>query len=138
MAGTATATENDIQQIRALDRYFETCIRNKDASALFNGFYASNARLMPPNHPAAEGQNNVTEVFNGLISAGAKDLVLDTQIVEVSGDLACGIGVYTMTIAPAGAPEVRDSGKYVVVYRRQADGQFRAIYDIFNSNMPAA
>jgi ketosteroid isomerase-like protein len=42
-----------------------------------------------------------------------------------------------MTIKTASGPEVHDEGKYLVVYRRQQDGQWRAIADIFNSDLPA-
>lgn len=42
-----------------------------------------------------------------------------------------------MTMAPPGAPgPVKDSGKYVEVRRRQADGRWLVAVDIFNSDVP--
>jgi ketosteroid isomerase-like protein len=64
-------------------------------------------------------------------------LILRTDKIEVAGDLAYGIGRLQMTIKTASGPEVHDEGKYLVVYRRQQDGQWRAIADIFNSDLPA-
>ena len=37
---------------------------------------------------------------------------------------------------PAGDP-VQDIGKYIVVYRRQANGAWQAVADIFNSDQPS-
>jgi ketosteroid isomerase-like protein len=37
---------------------------------------------------------------------------------------------------PEGEP-IDDNGKYVVVYRRQPDGGYKVIADIFNSSRPA-
>jgi len=63
-------------------------------------------------------------------------LALDTTRVDSSGDLACGRGRYALTLAPPGAGQVQDIGTYVVVYRRNAAGQWRAVEDIFNSDAP--
>jgi len=47
-----------------------------------------------------------------------------------------GAGRYALTLAPPGAGQVQDIGTYVVVYRRNAAGQWRAVEDIFNSDAP--
>lgn len=59
--------------------------------------------------------------------------------VEGREDLAYVLGTYTMTMAPPGAPgPINDSGKFVTVLRRQADGRWLAAVDMFSSDLPAA
>ena len=60
------------------------------------------------------------------------------QWSEKISDCLNSVGNYTMTLRPAGADPIRDEGKYVVVYRRQADGSWKAAADIFNTNLPAS
>jgi ketosteroid isomerase-like protein len=37
--------------------------------------------------------------------------------------------------SPSGKP-LRDRGKYVTVWRKQADGSWRVVRDVFNSDLP--
>jgi ketosteroid isomerase-like protein len=58
--------------------------------------------------------------------------------VEVarSGGLAFAQGTYEMTMTgPQGSP-VTDRGKYIDVWKKQADGAWKVVADIFNSDMP--
>jgi ketosteroid isomerase-like protein len=43
-----------------------------------------------------------------------------------------------MTMNPPGAPPITDSGKYLEVFRKQADGSWKNARDAFSSNLPAA
>ena len=59
--------------------------------------------------------------------------------VEGSGDLATATGTYTMTLTPkkAGAkPLPTEDGKYLEVLKRQDDGSWRLVYDMWNFNAP--
>ena len=48
-------------------------------------------------------------------------------------------GAYTMTLAVPGAPApVQDRGKYIEIWRKQADGPWKLARDIFNSDLPPA
>jgi ketosteroid isomerase-like protein len=54
--------------------------------------------------------------------------------------VASAIGTYTMTLTPrkAGAkPLPTEEGKYIEVLKRQGDGSWKIIYDIWNPNAPA-
>ena len=54
------------------------------------------------------------------------------------GDLGYTVGTYVLTLHdPKGEP-VTDRGKYVTVWKKQADGSWKVAADIFNSDLPAA
>jgi ketosteroid isomerase-like protein len=122
--------------IYRLDAEFMKAASAKNAAALVKAFYAPDAVLMPPNHGLVEGRAKIAGFLQGLIDAGLTSIKLETMTVASAGDLAYGQGRYTLSLSPpAGAP-VQDVGKYVVVYRRQANGSWRAVSDIFNSDQP--
>ena len=115
--------------IRKLDTDFMKAANAKDVVSLVKAFYAVNAVLMPPNSPIVKGRAAVQRFFQGLIDAGATDVKLQTTTIESAGSLAYGRG--RVTFAVGGKTEV---GKYVVVYRRQSDGGWKAVADIFNTD----
>ena len=46
-------------------------------------------------------------------------------------------GTYTITLTPkTGGDPIRDDGKYITLYQRQADGTWRMARDTWNSNNP--
>ncbi len=58
--------------------------------------------------------------------------------VSKGGDLAYTQGTYTMTMTdPKTKKAVTEKGKYVTVYRKQADGSWKAVEDINNADAPA-
>src|SRR5262245_56354639 len=124
--------------IHRLDAEFMKAADAGNAAGLVKAFYAADAVLMPPNHPAVTGRAAIQGFLQGLIDGGLTSITLETAVTASGGDLAYGRGHYTLSMSPAGAAvPVKDVGKYVVVYRRQADGGWRAVADIFNSDQAA-
>jgi ketosteroid isomerase-like protein len=122
------------EAIHKLDAEFMKAANGKNAGALVKAFYAADAVLMPPNHPIVEGPAAIQGFLQGMIDAGLTSFKLETTSVAASGDLACGQGRYALSLSPAGAAPMHDEGKYIVVYRRQPNGSWRAVSDIFNSD----
>jgi uncharacterized protein (TIGR02246 family) len=133
-----TMNENDVAKIiHALDEGFMRNLATGDVKQLAANFYAEDAQFLPANHPAIIGRPAIQKALEALTAAGLHKLVLRTDKIEVAGDFAYGIGKHQMTIKTAAGAEIHDEGKYLVVYRRQPDGQWRAVADIFNSDLPA-
>jgi uncharacterized protein (TIGR02246 family) len=137
-ARKATPKPSDVAAaIRRLDAAFMKAANAKDTRALVAAFYAREAALLPPNHPIVEGRDNIRGFFQGLVDAGLSGIKLETIKVVSAGDAAYSRGRYVLTISPPGGPAVQDTGKFIVGFRRQADGSWRAVDDIFNSDNPA-
>ncbi len=122
--------------IRRLDAEFMKAANARNAAGLVKAFYAADAVLMPPNHAIVEGHANIQSFLQGLIDSGLTSIKLETTTVASAGDLAYGRGHYTLSLTPPGGTPVQDVGKYIVVYRRQSNGAWRAVGDIFNSDAP--
>jgi ketosteroid isomerase-like protein len=123
--------------IRRLDAAFMKATDAKDVGALVAAFYAPDAVLLPPNHPIVEGRESIRGYFQGLVDAGFSGITLETTKIVSAGNVAYGRGRYALTISPPGGPAIQDTGKYIVCYGRQANGSWRAVDDIFNSDLPA-
>lgn len=134
---SAAAQPATAQILRAMDEEFVRNVNSGNVEALVSAFYAADADLLPPNAPLMSGHEAIRETWKGMVSAGLKLSVLETQRIEESGGLAYGRGICALTLSPAGSGTISDQGKYVVVYRRQPDGSWKAIADIFNSSQPA-
>ncbi len=63
---------------------------------------------------------------------------LDTDVVEgaASGDIAYGVGTFTMSGTGADGSEWSDQGKYMEVLEN-VDGEWKIAADIWNSDAPA-
>lgn len=137
MTATETAPEAVAQIIRAMDEEFVRNALAKDADKLVAAFYAPDAQLFATHVPPLTGHVAIAALFRGLL-AGLKKVSLNTTKIETAGDLAYGTGVYEMTLAGLDGKTTEDRGKYVVVYKKQPDGGWRAVADIFNTSLPPA
>jgi ketosteroid isomerase-like protein len=97
--------------------------------------YAKDAVRMPPNGPAVQGRDAIRQMLQQTppISAFAFRLV----DLQGDGNLAYMRGAWSMTLAPTGAPKpVSDSGKILVVLRKESDGSWVRVADAWNSDAP--
>ena len=121
--------------IRDLAKTFVAAANAKDGARIAT-LYAEDAVLMPPNQDMVRGRSQIQAYWQGLLDGGAKDMALSTTHVATSGDVGYEAGTYQFTMAAPGAQPATDRGKYVVGMRRQADGKWRMVHDIFNSDLP--
>ena len=125
---------NIVETARALDAAFERAARAGDAARLVEGCYAPTGRLVPPNGPGVRGLDQIRACWRSILDAGLADLALETPDVVSTGDVAYGIGRYTLVYRPADGGATRDAGRRVLAYRRQPDGSWAVTADIWTSD----
>jgi uncharacterized protein (TIGR02246 family) len=129
------ATAEVRQQIeQAVARFVETFNRG-DAAALA-AMYDTGGVVLAPNAPVMRGRQNIEALWAGARQQGFKTLNLAVNSVELIGDHAIELGSYTLVIQPPGQSETTDRGKYMVLWKRQADGTWKLYRDMFNTSMP--
>jgi uncharacterized protein (TIGR02246 family) len=139
-AGVAATTAPDAgearQAIEASNAKFVDAVKRSDTTTIADN-YTDDAIVMSPGSEAWRGRDAVRKGFSGMMtSMPAKEFSLKTDDVIVGGDLAVETGSFDMTMQPKGGKEMKDKGKYVVVWKRQADGSWKIVRDIFNSDAP--
>ena len=128
----ATEQPDAASAIRTLSDAFVRHFNAADADQLVQAFYAEDARLLPPNHPMVTGRSQISEALQQFLDAGFGEMATDAVEVGSSGDLAYRIGTYSL-----GRP-APDRGKFIEIYRRQADGSWRCLADMFSSDQAAS
>ena len=133
-ADRAVAARAAIEKANAA---FSEAMKRGDAAAAASN-YAADAIVMMPNAPAMQG----TAAITAGMSAMVKDMTIivfvpKTESVIIAGDLAVETGSVQMTMKPKTGPEMKDMGKDLTVWKHQADGSWKIIRDINNSDLPA-
>ena len=105
-------------------------------TAVMMAQYDNDAVVMMSGMPAwrgpAEIRKSGTELFQAMKFS---DVKFNTTDVDVGGDYAIETGTYEMTVTPKGAKPMPDKGKYVVVWKKQADGSWKVYRDISNTDV---
>jgi uncharacterized protein (TIGR02246 family) len=97
--------------------------------------YTDDAIVMMPNMPAFRGRDAYRSgVARMLKEMSVTDAAFTTEDVMVSGDLAVETGTYAMTMQPRRGGAMKDTGKYITVWRRQSDGSWKIVRDISNAD----
>ena len=127
-------TDADRDAIRAMTAAFVTGINAKDWTAA-TANYAEDVLWLPPNGPEISGKSAVQSwmaAFPPFANFAASSVE-----IEGVGDLAYSRGTYEIDVTPPGAAAaMHDKGKYIEIYRKQADGSWKLVRDIFNSDLP--
>jgi len=96
-------------------------LRQGDVAAV-NALYTEDAIQLPPNKEIIRGREKIKEFHSEGIQMGFEDAVLTGRELSVNGDIAYEIGNYTEKFHPKGKEFIEVKGKYLVIYKKTADG----------------
>jgi ketosteroid isomerase-like protein len=123
--------------VRAADEAWMKVFSAKDLDKSV-AFCDEKGAVLAPNAPIAEGRPAIAKSFSGFF--GLPDLKIswhaDKIDVARSGELGYTSGTYQMTFTGPGGKTIPDKGKYVTVWKKEADGSWKVLLDIFNTDMP--
>jgi uncharacterized protein (TIGR02246 family) len=105
----------------------------------FLSFFAEDASFLPAGMPIAQGQDAIGAVATQIFALPGFNLSWKASKADVSGtvDLGYTIGTYQLTTNNADGKPQTEVGKYVTVWKKQADGQWKVVADCFNPDGPA-
>jgi ketosteroid isomerase-like protein len=124
---------SDEETIKKLDADWSAAASSKDVDKSVS-YYADDAAMLPNQAPIASGKAQIKEVWTHLLSLPGLELSFGPNRIEVSKskDIAYEIGTYKMKFNDAQGNPTTEIGKFVVVWKKQADKQWKAVADIFN------
>jgi uncharacterized protein (TIGR02246 family) len=128
----------DVKAISDTEAQWSKDYAGKDSDKIA-AYYADDAVLMTPGMEATSGKEAIAGSLKGMMKDPAFSLQFKASKVDVakSGDVGYSWGTYQMTMSnPAGKGTINDHGSYVTVYRKQADGSWKAVEDIATSAVP--
>lgn len=122
------------KEVSEVGASFAAAVNAKDASkaALL---YSKNASLMIPNGEPIRGREGIEAFWKQMVGQGLM-VSTTTSEADASGSIGYETGTYELSFTTADGQIIRDKGKYVNLMKREADGHWRMIVDIWNSNEP--
>jgi uncharacterized protein (TIGR02246 family) len=101
-------------------------------------YYSDDAVVLPPNETKTIGKDGIRKEIAALLSMPGLSLSWSPEKVEVSrsGDLAYTQGAYLLTATDAKGKPMTDHGKTLEIWKKQADGSWKCIADMWSSNLP--
>ena len=103
--------------------------------------YDDSAMVLPSEMPAVSGRDAIRSFWAGMGGMfSVSNMSLTVGDVVASGDLASETGRFEMTLTPKakGAKPIVDKGKYLVVWKKQADGSYKLFRDMWNTDAAPA
>jgi len=131
-------TDAEVKAIKDNEVQWNKDFESKDPAKLL-AHYTDDAILMNPGAPASKGKAAIQKALTEMVSDSALTLKFQADQVDVSksGDLAYTQGHYTMTMTdPATKKVMNDHGSYITIYKKQADGSWKAVQDAAISEVP--
>lgn len=131
----ATDVAGDVASVRREGQAYLAALRTNDIDSIA-AHWTDSTVIMPPNAPILRGREAVRAwVVAFLDQMRLVDGRFMESEVAISGDLALERVAFQLTVQPVGGGEtVVDVGKGLHVYRRQSDGSWRLVMDIWNAD----
>ncbi len=124
------------QGISATNRQFEAAFARGDAAGCA-AVYTEDAKIMPFDSPAVTGKEAAQAVWQGYIDMGSKGVTLQTlDLEELGPDRAIERGAATLEIQTEGGQTVQALAKFIVAWKRHADGSWKWDWDCWNMDAP--
>jgi len=122
--------------IRSASQDWGNAIEDKNLDQTLS-FYADDAWVYPQNAPIAKTADQRRSVWTAFFATpGASDMEGSITRVEVarSGDLAVAYGTFAMTTNDKKGKPITGNEKSIVTWKKQADGKWKVIADIWNTD----
>jgi uncharacterized protein (TIGR02246 family) len=126
--------------IQDTDASFNTDFASKDADKVAS-YYVDDAVMMVTGSPAVHGKEAIRAAYKQAFSDTGFMLTFHPDKVDAasSGDVGYTQGSFQLAYTnPATKALEHEQGSYVTVYRKMADGSWKAVEDIASTGAPLA
>jgi len=136
-AVTVVSPEASMAAVKEADTAWAKAAAAHNVEAVLS-YYADGGYVLPPNLDAAPNKSSIRKVWTDLLVKGTEvSWTPGAADISSSGDLVYLEGYYLNTIHGSKGKTSLERGKYLSVWRKQADGTWKCVADTWNSDMPA-
>jgi uncharacterized protein (TIGR02246 family) len=134
-----SGTQSDERSLRALDDQWAKAAAAKDLEKTI-AFYSSDAIVFPPNAASAVTKGAIRNAWKEMFATPGSNITWQPTRVEVgkSGEMAWLSGTYELTTNDATGKPIHDRGKYLAVWQKQTDGNWKCAADMWNSDLASS
>ena len=139
LTGAGCAPEVDVEAARAdllrTDRDWAVAASAGTHVDLIVSYWSDHAVIIPPEAPDLRGKDAIREFVAGSmeIPGFAVSWEPSEVVVSPSGDMGYTAGSNQFTVPDADGTLVTIPGRYVTVWQKQADGAWKCVMDIWNT-----
>jgi ketosteroid isomerase-like protein len=123
----------EAKALAKLDDEWSAAAGTRDAKRVAS-FYADDGIAYPPSAPMAVGKAAAEKVWAGAFADPSYELSWKTAHAEVVGTLGYTSGTYEESFKGPDGRAVSGKGKYLCVWKKQRDGSWKAIHDMWNTD----
>ncbi|MGE5360373.1 MAG: DUF4440 domain-containing protein [Bacteroidales bacterium] len=105
-----------------------------DIPAMVKASYTEQSKVLVPNVPVVQGTDAIAKAYSS--GPPARNFKFSAIEIDGRGDVAYAHGAYEGDWATPSGVMAHDKGKFVTVAKKQADGSWKILYDIWNSDAP--
>ena len=127
----------DLAAVQSTDQALSEAVSSKDLNRTLS-FYAGDASILPVAEPAVRGTDAIRQEWEHIFALPGFKSTAKTTNVEVagSGDIAYTQGTYTAEFELADGNRAEERGKWVTIWKKQADGAWKVAIEIYNTDGP--
>ena len=131
MAAVQAQTPAEVEvELRQLGTAWDAAIRSKDVARIM-AFYSQDTYVLLNGKPMIVGMKAASEELKRLLADPNYQVAWKPTHMEVakSLDMAFEVGILTRSSTDPSGKTITQDGKYVVVWRKEADGKWRVAVD---------
>jgi ketosteroid isomerase-like protein len=127
------------QLLRDLDVQWAKAAAAKDVEQTI-GYYSDDAIVLPPNVTGAATKEAILNVWKEMLATPGLGITWQPTRAQLakSGDMGWVSGRYELTMNDASGKPMNDRGKYLEVWEKQTDGNWKCRADMWNSDLAAS
>jgi len=124
------------QLLRSLDADWAKTAAAKDVEQTI-AYYSDDAIVFPPNTTSAATKEAIRNGWKEMFASPGFNITWQPTRVQVgkSGEMAWVSGTYKLTMNDASGKPTNDRGKYLEVWEKQTDGNWKCAADMWNSDL---
>lgn len=130
-----TGMTTDADALRAIDEQWAAAAREgKDADKIVS-FWSDDAKVYPPGAPVVEGRQAIHAFVAGSLATEGFSISWEPSeaIVDAGGTMGYTTGRNRFTFPDAAGNIATAEGRYLTVWRKNGDGAWKCVIDIWNS-----
>ena len=133
------STQSVEQLLRGLDGDWAKTAAGKDLEQTV-AFYSDDAVVFPPNSTSAATKEAIRNAWKEMFASPGFVITWQPTKVRVgkSGEMAWVNGTYESTMKDQSGKPINDRGKYLEVWEKQSDGNWKCAADMWNSDLAAS
>jgi ketosteroid isomerase-like protein len=131
---TTTTMVPPPEAFRALIQDFARRLESGDTAGLACDFYAEGARLVPPAYYAIIGRDPIRRFLQSMVDEGLYRVQFEVTGIEAAHAAVYALGRFELEVSREAGPPARETGMWLVLFRRQRDGAWQAVEQVFHGD----